>query len=122
MESSAIFAMNRYLEISRFQRLIDSPEALRAETCLVMARLALYAGRRVAARRWLWRALQIDPRNVSAWLILAALAAPNASKNYAQHALQLRPTDPIARAAFDWAQQRHAEYLINTAPLNSPVQ
>lgn len=73
---------------------------------LRQAHQALRRGDRATARRWAWRALQINAHHEAPWLILAALSPPRASVEYARRALEVRPHSRIARRSLDWALRR----------------
>ncbi|HMN60949.1 MAG TPA: L,D-transpeptidase family protein [Anaerolinea sp.] len=79
------------------------PDAQRA------IRLALQAMRRKdhrEARRWAEQAARLDPSLEDAWLVLAALASPEASFFCLNKALEANPASPRARKAMHWAAQR----------------
>jgi lipoprotein-anchoring transpeptidase ErfK/SrfK len=94
---------------SRLRRLVLEPAAAQADALVDQAREALSRGRRAEARRALWAALAADPHSSRAWLMLAALASPQASLSYARRALELRPNSPVARSAVEWAEGRVRE-------------
>ncbi len=73
---------------------------------LQMARYALKHGQRVDARNYAWRALQGDEHLEEAWLILAAVASPEASVEYLQKALQINPQSIRAQKGMEWAEER----------------
>jgi peptide/nickel transport system permease protein len=52
---------------------------------------ALRRGERQAARRLAFRALEMDPRNETGWLLLAALAKLPARRRYLEHLLHIHP-------------------------------
>jgi lipoprotein-anchoring transpeptidase ErfK/SrfK len=91
---------------SRLRLLTTDPNTLQAEDKLAEARQALAAGHKLEARHGAWEALAVDRENVKAWLMLAALASPRASVNYIKHALELRPHNPVAQRALEWAEAR----------------
>jgi lipoprotein-anchoring transpeptidase ErfK/SrfK len=58
------------------------------------------------------------PEEEEAWLILAALAEPDASPMYLKHALQINPRSSRAHAGMVWAIRRLQK---NQVPTNPPV-
>ncbi|GIV63283.1 MAG: hypothetical protein KatS3mg045_0622 [Bellilinea sp.] len=70
------------------------------------ARRALRQGDRSAARRLAAEAARLQPNLEEAWLILAALAEPQASIQYLTRALQINPASQRARRGMHWAVQR----------------
>jgi peptide/nickel transport system permease protein len=95
--------------MSRLRHLLEDPEKGGVEALLDEARRELGQGRRMQARRLAWEALRIDPGRATAWLVLAALAAPRAALHYAERAAEARPHDPVARSAAEWARERLLE-------------
>lgn len=73
------------------------------------ARLALRNGDRTSARIWAEKAAQLAPQSEDPWLILAAVASPQASLDYIQKALDINPESPRARKGMEWALQRLRE-------------
>ena len=73
------------------------------------ARLALRNGDRTAARQWAEQAARLTPQSEDPWLILAAVASPQASLDYIQKALAINPESPRARKGMEWAMQRLRE-------------
>jgi lipoprotein-anchoring transpeptidase ErfK/SrfK len=67
---------------------------------------ALQQQHRREARRWAEQGARIDPTNEEAWLVLAALATPEASLFYLNKALELNPNSQQARKGMHWAVQR----------------
>lgn len=63
-------------------------------------------GQTAEARRLLHEYLTLYASNAEAWLLLAAIATPHASLEYAGKALAIEPENPVAREAFRWAQRR----------------
>ena len=62
--------------------------------------------RRSDARRWAERAAELAPQMEDPWLILAAIASPNASLRYIQRALKINPKSVRARRGMEWAMRR----------------
>ncbi|HLB46229.1 MAG TPA: hypothetical protein VJL59_04300, partial [Anaerolineales bacterium] len=54
------------------------------------------------ARRLLHEYLTLYSNNAEAWLLLAAIATPHASFEYASKALALEPDNPLVREALQW--------------------
>jgi lipoprotein-anchoring transpeptidase ErfK/SrfK len=67
---------------------------------------ALRRGERSNARRFALQALQSEPNDEEAWLLMAAVASPRASLEYARQAQQINPSSPQARQAVEWAYGR----------------
>jgi hypothetical protein len=67
---------------------------------------ALKRGDRVTAQRLAEQAAAMAPETEAPWLILAALAGPAESLEYARKALQINPDSQPARQAWDWALRR----------------
>ncbi|MEK7311932.1 MAG: L,D-transpeptidase family protein [Chloroflexota bacterium] len=63
-------------------------------------------GHTAEARRLLYEYLTLYSNNAEAWLLLAAIATPHASFEYASKALALEPDNPLVREALQWAQRR----------------
>jgi hypothetical protein len=73
---------------------------------LQTAQQALKSGDRRTARQFAARASQLAPEMEAPWLILAALAGPEASLEYLKHALEANPRSQRARQGIHWALQR----------------
>ncbi len=78
------------------------------DSLLVQAKTLISRGQKTEARRLLQRALALDSNRAEAWLLLAAIAAPRASVEYAGRALALDPNNTTAQAALAWARRRLA--------------
>ncbi len=59
-----------------------------------------------AARRWAEQAIHLDPQAEDAWLVLAAVASPEASLFYLNKALEINPSSPRVRKAMHWTADR----------------
>jgi lipoprotein-anchoring transpeptidase ErfK/SrfK len=70
------------------------------------ARQALREDRRSDARKWAEHAARLAPQMEDPWLILAAIASPEASLQFIQRALKINPDSPRARRGMEWAMQR----------------
>jgi len=70
------------------------------------AREALRNGNQTEARQWAEHAASLAPEMEDPWLILAAVASPRASLEYAKRALSINPNSERARRGVDWAMQR----------------
>ncbi len=79
------------------------------------ARIALRNGDRTQARQLAEKAAQLTPQSEDPWLILAAVASPQASLDYIRKALAINPESPRARKGMEWAMQR----LRETAPVEN---
>ncbi len=58
------------------------------------------------ARRWAEQAIHLDPQAEDAWLVLAAVASPEASLFYLNKALAINPSSPRVRKAMHWTAER----------------
>lgn len=77
---------------------------------LDQARLAIENGNFGSARRILLNLLNVEPKNVRAWLWLAGITeSPRASMSYIRRAQLIAPNDPLVREAVSWAQKRVAD-------------
>ena len=90
----------------------------RARDALSKAQEAFQQGDRIAARDWAAQAARLDPSIEEPWLILAAVASPQASVEYLQRALQINPQSEQACRGLEWAALRMQQP--GTAPL-TPV-
>ena len=78
-------------------------------TALHAAQQAMQALRRKdrrEARRLAEQAVHLDPRLEEGWLVLAAVASPEASLFYLRKALEVNPGSEKARKGMHWAAQR----------------
>ncbi len=67
-------------------------------------------GERIEARQYVVRALKIDSQSEDAWLILAAVASPEASVAYLQRALRINPESIRAQKGMKWAVERLVQW------------
>ncbi|HLB45610.1 MAG TPA: tetratricopeptide repeat protein, partial [Anaerolineales bacterium] len=89
---------------------------------LSAAKHLINKGQIAEARRLLHQAVSLEPNSADAWLMLAAVSAPQASLEYAQKALSLCPDKLAAREALAWAQRRVTEFeKINLELPASPI-
>jgi len=79
---------------------------LKAQQLLRASQKALQAGHRSESRDLALRAAELDPNNEETWLILAALASPQASLAYLQNALRINPNSDRAHLGMKWAMDR----------------
>ena len=77
-----------------------------AQEAIRQAYQALRANNRNEARQFAAEAVRLAPQLEDPWLILAALASPQASAQYLKRALQINPASPRARKGMQWAIQR----------------
>lgn len=77
-----------------------------AQKALSSARAAFRSGDIRQARRWAERAAAEAPEHEEVWLMLAAVASPQASVQYVKRALAIRPDSERARQAMHWAVKR----------------
>lgn len=83
-----------------------NPEQDPASLALVQAQLALKQGNRHSAQQWAERAAALAPQREEPWLILAAIANPQASLAYLKRALEINPRSQRARKGMHWAVRR----------------
>ncbi len=67
---------------------------------------ALRAGNKQSARRWAQVVIGQAPDMEEPWLVLAAVACPNASLAYLERALVINPDSPRALKGLEWARER----------------
>jgi lipoprotein-anchoring transpeptidase ErfK/SrfK len=79
---------------------------LKAQQLLQASQKALRGGHRSEARDFALRSAELDPYMEETWLILAALASPQASLAYLQNALRINPNSERARLGMKWAMDR----------------
>ncbi len=79
---------------------------LESRRAIEQAREALRRGDRNAALKWGQEAARRAPQSEDPWLILAAVASPQASVNYIKRALEVNPDSARARRGMQWAMQR----------------
>jgi lipoprotein-anchoring transpeptidase ErfK/SrfK len=97
---------------------------MRTDTLLLQqaignAREALSRGDRQATRYWASRAADLAPEMEDPWLLLAAVAGPQASLEYLERALRINPSSPRARQGMEWARMRlgpHAPQPVSALP------
>lgn len=70
------------------------------------AQQAFKQGDKRNARRWAEYAVSRDPNLEEPWLVLAAVASPQASIAYLQRALRINPNSPMAHKGMAWARKR----------------
>ncbi len=81
-----------------------------------LARQALSRDDRRSARRFAEQAAALAPELEDAWLLLAALASPEASLGYLKRALEVHPGSQRARKGMHWAVQRLRQSGSHAAP------
>lgn len=84
----------------------DVAASLTAQQAVGQALQALHRKDRRAARRLAEQAVALDEKLEDAWLVLAAVASPQASLFYLRRALQINPSSERARRGMHWAAQR----------------
>jgi lipoprotein-anchoring transpeptidase ErfK/SrfK len=77
-----------------------------AQQAILNAQEAIQQGDRRTARHWAQTAAAVSPDLEEPWLILSALAAPQASVTYLQRALKINPSSERAREGMVWAVAR----------------
>ncbi len=85
------------------------------------AREALRQNRRSDARKWAEHAARLAPQMEDPWLILAAVANPQASLQFIQRALKINPESVRARRGMEWALQRLREEPAEAAETKESV-
>jgi lipoprotein-anchoring transpeptidase ErfK/SrfK len=70
------------------------------------AQNALQRGDKLSARRWAELATSLAPEREEPWLLLAAVASPQASVGYLKQALRINPASQRAKAGLGWAVKR----------------
>ena len=83
-----------------------NPDPESARKTLLNAQQAMQHGDRQAARRLAEKAIELAPDSEDPWLILAALASPQASVKYLGQALKINPQSQRARKGMHWAVER----------------
>ena len=73
---------------------------------LQQANAALRRGDRSSARLWAQQALQINPAEVKALIILAGISKPEDSIGYLNRVLEIDPNNEYARLGMHWAIQK----------------
>jgi lipoprotein-anchoring transpeptidase ErfK/SrfK len=89
-------------------------EAQTTHQLVQQALAALRRGDKHEARRLAAEAARLGPEHEEAWLVLAAVASPEASLAYLRKALEINPASQRARQGMHWALQRKR----HTPPLN----
>lgn len=82
---------------------------------------AMRRGDHAQARRWASLAAQLDPESEQPWLVMASLAAPEASAAYLKIALEKNPNSQTARQGMHWAVQRMRRHGTGTKPAATPA-
>lgn len=106
----------------------DQPRPSDARTAVQDAYRALRQGDRMSARELASLAARLDPNLEEAWLVLGALASPQAAVGYLQRALAIHPDSQRAREGLEWATRRLQQAnaakaaAIPPAPTPAPVQ
>ncbi len=83
----------------------SSPQA---QDLIRRAYQALRTNNRLEARQLASEAAKLAPNLEDPWLILAALAGPQASVEYLKRALEINPASTRAQKGLEWANQRSA--------------
>lgn len=98
-----------------------SPQPATPAEFIHQARLAVKAGDRAQARRWLQQAARQDPQNYRVWLWLASVApSPQASLEYIRRAEMLNPGDTRVLEARAWAE-RQLNLATAVTPSSPPI-
>jgi lipoprotein-anchoring transpeptidase ErfK/SrfK len=88
------------------------------QTLIQQAKYAIHQGNKSQARALLQQAIQQDPNDFRAWLLLAgATESPEQSLHYIERAEMLNPRDPSVAKARRWAEDR----LEKTKPPQEPT-
>ncbi|MCB9134996.1 MAG: L,D-transpeptidase [Anaerolineales bacterium] len=83
------------------------------------AQKAMTRGDKIATRQWASRAARVAPEQEAPWLMLAAVANPQASLGYLKRALEINPNSEAARKGMHWAIKRLREQPAPTQPTRS---
>ena len=99
------------------------PNQLAALKLVEQAQNALKSGDRSAARQFASQAARLAPELEEVWLMLAALAGPQASLEYLRQALQINPNSLRAQKGMAWAMEslrkKQAERAAHVQPAAS---
>lgn len=71
-----------------------------------LAKQAILSGDKARARQLASSALESEPENLNAMLIMAGVSDPQASLNYLNRVLAVDPNNQVAREGMKWASQR----------------
>jgi lipoprotein-anchoring transpeptidase ErfK/SrfK len=81
------------------------------------ANQAFKAGDRSAARKWAGQAAKLAPEKAVPWLMLAALAKPEAALEYYKQALKIEPDNRLARMGINRAKKKLSKQDPEAIPL-----
>jgi lipoprotein-anchoring transpeptidase ErfK/SrfK len=98
-----------------------TPNSSKAQKSIRDGYQALLSGDRSNARRFAQQAAKLAPDLEEPWLLLAALATPEASLEYLNRALEINPGSKRARQGMHWAIQRLRENPPQPAEKNQIV-
>lgn len=73
---------------------------------IALAKQAVLDGDRARARELASQALESDPDNLNAMLIMAGVSEPEASLNFLNRVLAIDPDNKVAREGMQWVSQR----------------
>jgi lipoprotein-anchoring transpeptidase ErfK/SrfK len=95
---------------------------LAAFKILEQAKSAMKSGDNPAARQLARQAAQLAPELEEAWLMMAALAKPQASLEYLRKAQQINPTSPRVQKGLAWATENLLKEQVQTrsTPISRP--
>lgn len=85
-----------------------TPEQLSARQLIQAAWKTLQAGNKAGARHMAEQAVNLAPELEDGWIMLAAVAQPQAALGYLQRALQINPNSQRAQAGIRWAERQLA--------------
>lgn len=101
------------------------PNQLAAFNLLEQTQNALKSGDRSTARQLATQAARLAPEMEEVWLMMAALAKPQASLEYLRRALQINPDSPRAQKGIAWAtenlRKEQAEKAAHAQPAANPL-
>lgn len=83
---------------------------------------AMRRGDHAQARRWASLAARLDPSSEQPWLILAGMAAPQASVAYLKIALEKNPNSQPAHQGMRWAVERLRHAQAEAAQMKAQAQ
>jgi len=101
--------------------MINENDRQDAQNALNQATRALRRGDRAQTRRWASLAARLDPTNEQPWMLMAAVASPQASVAYLQKALEINPASQPARKGMEWAVRRLRQQQAAASPAPRPV-
>jgi lipoprotein-anchoring transpeptidase ErfK/SrfK len=100
-----------------FSQMTPSQKKQAFSYAMQQAQKAMAHGDKIATRQWASRAAQVAPEQATPWLLLAAVANPQASIGYLRRALEINPKSDAARKGMHWAIKRLREQPARPTPV-----